>query len=81
MDTKEKEKKERLALQKRFGEHLIKIRESKGLTASEVARRCFMERSHMSRLEKGGRNPSLHLLKKLSDALEISLGDLMNGFQ
>jgi len=81
MDTKENDKKERIKLQKRFGLHLVALREEKNLTASEIAKRCYMERSHMSRLESGGRNPSLYLLKKLASALEISLEELMRGFE
>ena len=80
MTEKEREKKERPKFQKRFGEHLKKIRMSKGLTMSEFARRCFMESSNMARIEAGRINPSLFVLKKLAVALEISLEELLKGF-
>ncbi|MCW3083519.1 MAG: Transcriptional regulator [Bacteroidetes bacterium] len=77
----EREKKERLKLQKRFGEHLKRLREAMGLTAAELARRCFMERSNIARLEAGRSNPSLFVLKKLAVGLEIELEELMKDFK
>lgn len=76
----EKEKKERLKLQKKFGEHLIMLRKSMGITSAELARRCYMERSNIARLEKGRSNPSLYVLKKLSLGMDIKLEDLLKGF-
>lgn len=78
---REKDQKEKLKLQKRFGEHLIKLRESKGITAAELARLCFMERSNIARLETGRMNPSLFVLKKLSLGLEIEISELMKDFK
>lgn len=77
----EKEKKDRLKLQKRFGEHLKKVREAKGLTSAELSRRCYMERSNIARLESGRSNPSLFVLKKLCVGLEIELEDFLKGFK
>lgn len=80
IDEKEKEKKEKLKLQKRFGEHLVALRESIGITSAELARRCYMERSNIARLEKGRNNPSLYVLKKLSIGMDIKLEELLKGF-
>lgn len=76
----EKEKKERLKLQKKFGEHLIMMRKSLGITPAELARRCYMERSNIARLEKGRSNPSLYVLKKLALGMDIKLEELLKGF-
>lgn len=43
MDDKEKEKREKRTLQKRFGEHLIALRKSMDLTPAALARRCYMK--------------------------------------
>lgn len=80
MDDKEREKKEKLKLQKKFGEHLVKLREAMGITPAELARRCYMERSNIARLEKGRNNPSLYVLKKLALGLNLKLEELMKGF-
>ena len=77
----EKERKERLKLQKRFGEHLRRTREAMGITAAELARKCYMERSNIARLEAGRSNPSLFVLKKLCIGLEIEMEELLKGFK
>jgi ribosome-binding protein aMBF1 (putative translation factor) len=81
MDERVKERKERLKMQKRFGEHLITLRKSKNLTSAELARRCEMERSNIARIETGRTNPSLFVLKKLSVGLGIELEELLKGFK
>lgn len=73
MSEKERDRKDKLKLQKQFGNQVVKLRESHGLSPAELARRCFMERSSIARLEKGKTNPSLFILKKLSDGLGIKL--------
>lgn len=81
MNEKDREKKEKLKLQKQFGIHLVKLREAKGLTAAELGRLCYMERSSIARLETGRINPSLFVLKKLSIGMEIELEELLKGFK
>lgn len=81
MSYTEAEKKEKLKLQKRFGEHLKKLRESMDLTPAELARRCYMERSNIARLEAGRMNPSLFVLKRLSEGLSIDIDVLLKGFK
>jgi len=80
MTEREREKLERLKFQKRFGEHIKKIRITKGLTMSEFARRCYMESSNIARIEVGRINPSLFVLKKLALGLEVNLEELLKGF-
>jgi transcriptional regulator with XRE-family HTH domain len=80
MTEREREKGERLKFQKRFGVHLKKMRLSKGLTMSEFGRRCYMESSNIARIESGRINPSLFLLKKLALGLEVTLEELLKGF-
>ena len=74
------EKKEKEKFLKRFGEHIKSIRTKKGLTGTELARRCFMDKQNISRLEKGQFNPSLFYLKKICEGLEIDLAELIKGF-
>lgn len=79
MTTKDREKKDKLKLQKQFGAHLVKLRESKGLTAAELGRLCYLERSSIARIETGRVNPSLFILKKLCLGMNIDLEELMKG--
>ena len=46
-------------------------RKLKGLTQEQLALECGMERSYVSDLERGQRNPTVKALGRLSDALGI----------
>jgi transcriptional regulator with XRE-family HTH domain len=80
MTEKEKEKKERLKLQKHFGEHLRAIRAAQKMTPAELARRCYMERSSIARLEMGHTMPTIHIVNKLCTGLGIELKDFFKEF-
>jgi len=67
-------------LLKRFGLQLKKIREARGLTAAELGRRTFIDKPHITRLEKGGTNPTLTTIIKLAEALEIDLSDFFEDY-
>jgi transcriptional regulator with XRE-family HTH domain len=81
MIEKERENKEKLKLQKQFGAHLKKVRESKGLRASELSELCFMERSNIARLEAGRVNPTLFMIRKLAAGLDITIDELVRGLK
>lgn len=81
MNEKDREKKDKLKLQKQFGIHLVKLREAKGLTAAELGRLCYLERSSIARIETGRINPSLFILKKLCSGMEIDLEELFKGLK
>lgn len=63
-----------------FGKHLRALREAKGVSSAEMARRCFMDRGNYTRIETGKTNPTLITLKKICDALEISYTELFINF-
>lgn len=63
-----------------FGRHLKSKRLKLGISAAELARRTYMEKSHISRLEKGETNPTLVTLKKICDALEVDFSYLFKEF-
>jgi len=70
----------KIEFQKKLGEHIKKIRELKGITAAELARRCFMEKPNIHKLENGKFNPSAFYLSKICKGLGISLQELFSGF-
>lgn len=69
------------AFLKALGNRIKSLREEKGLTAVEFGRRMYMERSHVSRLEAGGTNPTSTTLKIVCDALKIEMAELFRDFQ
>ena len=67
-------------LLKRFGQQLKRIREQKGISAAELSRLTFIDKPHITRLEKGGTNPTLTTLVKLAESLDVELHELFEGY-
>ena len=58
---------------------LARLRESKGLTKRELARRAKVTEAYVSQLESGARrNPSLPVLKRLAKALGVPVTELLS---
>jgi len=75
MDNKEKTE-----LLKRFGQQLKRVREEKGISSAELGRLTYIDKPHITRLEKGGTNPTLTTLIKLAEALDIEIHELFEGY-
>lgn len=65
-------------LQIKIGERIRVIRESKGITQQDLAAACNFEKSNMSRIEAGRTNPTISTLYKLSQALGVTISELVN---
>ena len=57
-----------------FGEKLRQLRREKGLTQEAFADLCGLDRTYISGLERGKRNPSLNAIHCMAEALEVSAG-------
>ena len=53
--------------------YLLAAREYTGLTQMELAKKTGISQADISRLENGLRNPSIALLQRIADALNMSL--------
>lgn len=53
------------------------IRKSKGLTVQELAYRCEIERSNLSRLEAGKTNMTIKTLCIICNALNVKLSEII----
>lgn len=61
-----------------FSHGLKKLRQQKGLTQEEVAKRVGVTKPYIAMLESGARkNPSLDVLKRLAKALKVEISDLL----
>ena len=54
-----------------LGERVRHYRKLKGMTQEQLAHEAEMERSYVSDLERGTRNPSVRALGRLAEALEV----------
>ena len=55
--------------QERFAVNLRRARLAAGISQEKLARRCDLHRTEVSLLERGGREPRLATIVKLTDAL------------
>jgi len=62
---------------KKLGENLKEIRLSKGIKQVEIAKILGVDRSFVSNLEKGKTNPTLSTIKRIADALGVSVDRLL----
>ncbi|MCA9388413.1 helix-turn-helix transcriptional regulator [Candidatus Berkelbacteria bacterium] len=63
-------------LPKRFGKAIKSKRLELGISQEELGFRTGLDRTYISGIERGQRNPSLKNIGKLADALEVKIGKL-----
>ncbi|HEY3248122.1 MAG TPA: helix-turn-helix transcriptional regulator [bacterium] len=60
-----------------IGRRIRELRQAKGLTANELARRSGVLRPNVSRLEGGKHVPTIDTLERIARALHVSLVELL----
>lgn len=64
---------------KTIGEVVQKLRQDKGLTQEELAVKAKVSYTSLVKIERGQvENPTIKTLKKLADALEVSVDDILS---
>lgn len=64
---------------KRFGTRLKRLRADKSWSQEELADQSGLHRTYISSLERGLRNPTLTVLKRLADAFETNVAEMLAG--
>lgn len=63
-----------------FGESIRRVRQERGETLEQVAHRIDrMDAKYLGELERGWHSPTLPTAKRIADALEVSLSELVAG--
>ena len=57
--------------------NLRRIRKEKGLSQEELAFECGVHRTYVSGVERGIRNPTVTIVAKIADALEVPASVLL----
>jgi len=65
-------------LQQKIGSRIKFIRESKEISQQDLAAICNFEKGNLSRIEAGRTNPTVSTLYKISQALEVTLTELVD---
>jgi transcriptional regulator with XRE-family HTH domain len=63
---------------KLLGQRIRELRARQGVTQEELADRCDMFRTYLSRIESGQANPTLTALHVLARGLEVSVPELLS---
>jgi transcriptional regulator with XRE-family HTH domain len=64
-------------LRKTFGENVKRARLARGLSQESLAAESKIDRTYISGIERGVRNPSLDYIERLADALGVDPGVLV----
>lgn len=64
-----------------LGANVRRCRKLRGMTQEQLALEVGMERSYVSDLERGTRNPSVRALGRLADALKVEPKELLEDAQ
>jgi transcriptional regulator with XRE-family HTH domain len=60
-----------------FAANLRRLRHAKGLSQENLAYEAGVNRTYMSKLEKGGSYPGLEIIGKLATVLEVEPAELL----
>lgn len=61
----------------KFGNKLRALRKQTGMSQEELGFRTGLDRTYISGIERGERNPTLKNVNKIAKALKVSLSDLV----
>jgi len=62
----------------KIGKHLRTVREDHHLLQKDLAERAKLDRSYISKLERGLVDPTFSTLEKLAGAYDLTVGQLLN---
>jgi transcriptional regulator with XRE-family HTH domain len=64
---------------KRFGARIRELREQQGLSQESLAERAGLDRTYVSGVERGVRNPTLSTIHRLAAGLSLPVVTLFKG--
>ena len=64
----------------KLGERIKQLRKKKGISQTDLAYDCDFEKQNMRRIEAGKTNPTIKTLLKISQALKISISEIVKNF-
>ena len=70
---------EQRELSRQFGENMARLRRRAGVSQEELGFRANLHRTEVGMLERGVRLPRLDTLLKIAGALDLEMGELVEG--
>lgn len=74
-------KDQQLNIKQRFGKAIRRRRRELDFSQEELAERAEMHRTYISDIERGVVNPSLELIEKLAEALDVTVAELFTQYE
>ena len=62
---------------KKLGANMKRIRKVKQMTQGDICRKLGVDRSYISNVESGNKNPTLSTITKLAKVLSVSVDELL----
>jgi len=62
----------------KFGKRVRKARKAKGFSQEELAHEAESNRTYISDVERGTRNPSIEVVERIALALDVTIGSLLD---
>ncbi|WP_085811416.1 helix-turn-helix domain-containing protein [Sphingomonas sp. TZW2008] len=63
-------------VRQRLGMNVRRLRKAKGLAQEKFALEFGMDRTYVSGIERGTRNPTITVVQRLADALDVPVAEL-----
>lgn len=70
----------RTNIQQKLGKKVREIRKQSGLSQEKLGELTGLDRTYISGIERGVRNPSLRNIEKMAKALKVKVSDITSGF-
>ncbi len=64
-----------------FGRNVARIRGERGFSQDKLAEKADLDRTYVSGIERGVRNPGLRTILRVAKALSVSIGELCKGVE
>ena len=62
---------------KKLGNNMKRLRLEKGMSQGDICRKIGVDRSYISNIESGNKNPTLATIERIAKALDVSIEKLI----
>lgn len=62
---------------KKFAENVRRLRRAKDMSQEDLAFKAEIDRTYVSGIERGIKNPSLDVMERIAKALDVKIEDLV----
>ena len=64
-----------------FGQNVARLRDLRGISQDKLAEKADLDRTYISGIERGVRNPGIKTVVRLAKALNVTVSELCKGVE